>query len=216
LTLTNFTSQPLTLTLTYTGSPQLSAAGSGSVPLTLQPGEQRIQADAMGFLRNLGLPIPTTGDVGGALLVKAPAGTPASSLAAGARTFTNAVGGGTFGLFYPGLTLGESATSSAYVNGLQQNDAQRSNLAIVNRGDAGDAITLKVTYYASDGTALANPDTATLAPGEWGQFNQPLALRGASVGYAKVERLSGSSRFVSYGILNDQHNFDGSYIPMSL
>src|ERR1019366_6438925 len=115
LTLTNFTNQPLALTLTYTGSPQLSAAGSGSVPLTLQPGEQRIQADAMGFLRNLGLPIPTPGPVGGALLVKAPAGTPASSLAAGARTFTNAAGGGTFGLFYPGLTLGESAASLAYV-----------------------------------------------------------------------------------------------------
>jgi hypothetical protein len=31
-----------------------------------------------------------------------------------------------------------------------------------------------------------------------------------------VEKLSGNSRFVSYGILNDQHNSDGSYIPMSL
>jgi hypothetical protein len=216
LTLTNLTNQPMVLALAYTGSPQLSASGSGTVPVTLAAGEQRIESDAMAFLRNLGLVIPTTGNVGGALLVKAPSGTSASSLAVGARTFTNAAGGGTFGLFYPGLTLGESATSSAYVNGLQQNDAQRSNLAIVNRGDAGDAITLKVTYYASDGTALANPDTATLAPGEWTQFNQPLASRGATGGYAKVEKLSGSSRFVSYGILNDQHNSDGSYIPMSL
>jgi hypothetical protein len=216
LTLTNLTNQPMVLALAYTGSPQLSASGSGTVPVTLAAGEQRIESDAMAFLRNLGLVIPTTGNVGGALLVKAPSGTSASSLAVGARTFTNAAGGGTFGLFYPGLTLGESATSSAYVNGLQQNGAQRSNLAIVNRGDAGDAITLKVTYYASDGTALANPDTATLAPGEWTQFNQPLASRGATGGYAKVEKLSGSSRFVSYGILNDQHNSDGSYIPMSL
>src|ERR1039458_4535095 len=87
LTLTNFTNQPMVLTLVYTGSPQLSAAGSGVVPLTLQPGEQRIESDAMTFLRNLGLAIPTTGNVGGALLVKAPAGTSASSLAAGARTF---------------------------------------------------------------------------------------------------------------------------------
>jgi PKD repeat protein len=215
LTLTNFTSQPLTLTLTYTGSPQLSSAGSGSAPLTLQSGQQLIQADAMAFLRTLGLPIPSSGNVGGALLVKAPGGTPASSLAAGARTFTNAAGGGTFGLFYPGLTLGESATALAYVNGLQQNAVQRSNLAVVNRGDAADAITLRVTYYGADGAVLADPDTATLAPGEWKQFNQPLAARGASGGFAKVERLSGASRFVAYGILNDQHNSDGSYIPMS-
>ena len=215
LTLTNFTNQPMALTLTYTGSPQLSAAGTGSVPFTLQPGEQVIRADAMNFLRNLGLSIPTDSSVGGSLLVKAPAGTSASSLAAGARTFTNAAGGGTFGLFYPGLTLAESATASATVNGLQQNDTQRSNLAVVNRGDAGDTIVLKVTYYGADGSVLANPDTRTLAPGEWRQFDHPLASRGASAGFAKVERLSGTSRFVAYGVLNDQHNSDGSYIPMS-
>ncbi len=215
LTLTNFTSQPMAITLAYTGSPQLSASGSGAVPLTLQPGEQKILPDSMTFLRNLGLPIPSSGNVGGALLVHAPAGTPASSLAAGARTFTNAAGGGTFGLFYPGLTLGESATALAYVNGLQQNGVQRSNLAVVNRGDAGDAITLKVTYYGPDGSVLPNPDTAALAPGEWRQFNGPLASRGATAGFAKVERLSGSSLWVAYGVLNDQHNSDGSYIPMS-
>ncbi|MFI5121136.1 MAG: PKD domain-containing protein, partial [Thermoanaerobaculia bacterium] len=190
LTLTNLTSQPLALTLTYTGSPQLSAAGSGSVPLTLQPGEQKILPDSMSFLRNLGLAVPTSGNVGGALLVKAPAGTPASALAAGARTFTNAAGGGTFGLFYPGLTLGEGATALAYVNGLQQNGVQRSNLAVVNRGDAGDSVTLRVTYFGADGATLASPDTATLAPGEWKQFNQPLASRGAGAGFAKIERLS--------------------------
>jgi subtilisin family serine protease len=214
LTLTNFTSQPMALTLVYTGSPQLSAAGTGSAPFTLQPGEQLIRADAMVFLRNLGLPIPT-GSVGGSLLIRAPAGTPASSLATGARTFTNAVGGGTFGLFYSGLTLGESATASATVNGLQQNERQRSNLAIVNRGDASDTIALRVTYYGADGAALSNPDTATLAPGEWKQFNGPLASRGATAGFAKIERLSGSSRWAAYGVLNDQHNSDGSYIPMS-
>ncbi len=214
LTLTNLASQPMTLTLTYTGSPQLSAAGSGSVPLTLQPGEQKILPDSMAFLRSLGLPIPTN-SVGGSLLVKAPPGTPASSLAAGARTFTNAAGGGTFGLFYPGLTLGESATALAYVNGLQQNAVQRSNLAIVNRGDAADTITLRVTYYGADGGVLASPDTAALAPGEWKQFNQPLSSRGAAAGTAKIERLSGSSRWAAYGVLNDQHNSDGSYIPMT-
>ena len=215
LTLTNFTSQLLPVTLVYTGSPALSSAGSGTAALTLAAGEQRIQPDAMAFLRSLGLAIPTTGSVGGALLVKAPAGTPASSLAAGARTFTSAAGGGTFGVFYPGLTLGESATALAYVDGLQQNDVQRSNLAVVNRGDADDSVTLRVTYYGPDGTALPSPDSVALAPGEWRQFNGPLASRGASAGTAKIERLSGSSRWAAYGVLNDQHNSDGSYIPMT-
>jgi PKD repeat protein len=215
LTLTNFTGQPMPLTLTYTGSPQLSAEGSGSASVTLQPGEQRILPDSMAFLRNLGLPIPSSGNVGGALLVTAPAGTPASSLAAGARTFTDAPGGGTFGLFYPGLTAGECATALAWVNGLQQNAEQRSNLAIVNRGDAADSVTLRVTYFGADGSVLASPDTATLAPGEWKQFNQPLAARGASSGFARIEKVSGASRWAAYGVLNDQHNSDGSYIPMA-
>jgi PKD repeat protein len=215
LTLANLTAQALNLTLTYTGSPQLSAAGSGTVNVALGAGEQRIEPDAMTFLRNLGLAIPSSGSVGGALLVKTPSGTPASAFAAGARTFTSAAGGGTFGLFYPGLTAGECATALAWVNGLQQNAVQRSNLAVVNRGDAGDAVTLRVTYFGADGSALASPDVVTLAPGEWRQFNQPLASRGAAAGFAKIERISGSSRWAAYGVLNDQHNSDGSYVPMS-
>ncbi|HEX7614167.1 MAG TPA: hypothetical protein VF554_02710, partial [Thermoanaerobaculia bacterium] len=58
--------------------------------------------------------------------------------------------------------------------------------------------------------------TKSLAPGEWAQFNQPLASRGVTAGSAKIEKLSGSSRFVTYGVLNDQTNSDGSYIPMNL
>ena len=85
----------------------------------------------------------------------------------------------------------------------------------MNRGDASDTITHRVTIFGSDGAALPNPETASLAPGEWRQFNGPLVSRSATRGYAKVERLSGSSRWAAYGVLNDQHNSDGSYIPMS-
>src|SRR5207249_52700 len=31
-------------------------------------------------------------------------------------------------------------------------------------------------------------------------------------GYVKVERLSGSAPYYSYGIINDQHNSDGSFV----
>jgi hypothetical protein len=217
LTLTNLTSSPLPLTLTYTASPQpgFSTAGSGTVPLTLGPGQQRVEADALAFLRSLGLPIPAGVNAGGSLLVLGPAGSPADALAAGARTFTAGPAGGSFGVFYAGLSRSEGAADVAYVYGLQQNDKLRSNLAAVNRGDAGD-VTLRVTFYDASGTALTNPVVQTLGPGVWFQLNQPLSSRGAAAGFAKVERISGASRFVAYGVLNDRVNSDGSYVAMSV
>jgi hypothetical protein len=216
LTLTNLTASPLTLTMTYKASPQLgSGAGSGAGSVTLAANEQRIAPDALAFLRQAGIPVPATGDAGGSLDLSTSSGN-ASSFAAGARTFIGAHGGGTFGLFYTGLTMAGSAVSLAYIQGLQQNAAQRSNLAVVNRGDAGDAISLRITYYGPDGSPVGAADTKTLAPGEWAQFNQPLASRGVASGSAKIEKVGGASRFVAYGVLNDQTNSDGSYIPMSL
>jgi hypothetical protein len=54
-----------------------------------------------------------------------------------------------------------------------------------------------------------------LAPGQWMQFGQPLQALGATSGYAKIEKTSGNSTFVAYGVLNDAVTSDGSYIPMS-
>ncbi|MGE5345257.1 MAG: PKD domain-containing protein, partial [Acidithiobacillales bacterium] len=217
LTLANLTRAPLPLTLTYTASaqPGFSPEGSGTVTLTLQAGEQRIEPDALAFLRGLGLAIPATGNAGGALLVAAPAGSTADAIAAGARTFTAGPSGGSFGLFYAGLSHAETTAGPAYVHALQQNDRLRSNLAAVNRGDAGDAVTLRITFYDASGAMLPNPETRTLQPGEWFQLNQPLSSRGAGAGWAMIERLSGLSRFAAYGVLNDQVNSDGSYVPMS-
>ena len=213
LTLTNLPGNPLPVTLVYTAS---LGSGSGQAAVTLNPGEQRIIPDAIAFLRSLGLAIPDDGSsVGGSLLFQVPSGTPPSLFAVGARTFTPAPSGGTFGLFYTGLQLGECAWGTAYVKGLQQNAAQRSNLAIVNRGDASDAITLEISYFDGAGSALGAPTSVTLAPGEWMQFNQPLAALGAVSGYAMIRKSSGSSRFVAYGVLNDAVTSDGSYIPMS-
>jgi hypothetical protein len=214
LTLANLSAAPLALTLVYTSA---LGSGSGSVPMTLDAGEQRVVSDAIAFLRAGGLAIPADGSsVGGSLLLRAPAGTEAGSLAVGARTFTPAPsGGGTFGVYIPGLTLGESAPAAAWVNGLRQDGAMRSNLAIVNRGDRSDVVALRVTYFGPDGVALGRPDDVTLQPGEWKQLGQPLASRGAEAGYAKVEKLSGASRFVAYGVLNDAVTSDGSYIAMT-
>lgn len=215
LTLANLSASTLTLKLSFTASPQLgTGTGTGSASVTLAPNELRVVPDALGFLRQTGLPIPASGDAGGSLAVRVASGT-AAPFAVGARTFVTSSGGGTFGLFYTGPTLNEDAASAVYVHGLQQNATQRSNLAVVNRGDASDAITVRITYFGPDGVPAGSPDTKSLAPGEWTQFNRPLESRQVGSGYAKVERVSGSSRFVAYGVLNDQTSSDGSYLPMS-
>lgn len=213
LTLANLGASPLALQLVYTATAQFGG-GSGTVPLTLAAGEQKVIPSAIAFLRSGGLAIPGgDANVAGSLLVRAPAGTPAAALFAGARTFTGStLRAGTFGVFYPGLTLAEAADGTAWVHGLQQNAAMRSNLAFVNFGDAGP-VTLRVTFYGEAGSALPDPEEWTLAPGEWRQVGQPLGSRGAAAGSAKLERLSGSSRFLAYGVLNDAATSDGSYLP---
>jgi hypothetical protein len=218
LTLTNLTAAPLPLSLTYTASsqPGFSPDGSGTATLTLQPGEQRIEPDALAFLRRIGLAVPSGVNAGGALLVAGPPGNTADDFAVGARTFTAGPSGGSFGLFYAGLSPAETAAEVAYVHGLQQNGRFRSNLAVVNRGDASDGITLRIAFYDASGAALPNIETRTLQPGEWFQLNQPLASRGADAGWARIERMSGRSRFAAYGVLNDSVNSDGSYVPMTV
>ncbi len=214
LTLANLTKGPLSATLVYSAS---LGTGAGEVAVSLAPGEQRIIPDAVAFLRDGGIPIPADGSpVGGALVVRPPSGVGAQDLAVGARTFTTAPGGGTFGVFYPGLTLGEAADSTAWVNGLQQNGRQRSNLALVNWGDQGDSIDLEIsTFGASDGRPAGEPVRVTLKPLEWLQLGQPLEALGLEAGYARITRTSGSSRFVAYGVLNDASTSDGSYVPMT-
>ena len=213
LTLANLTASPLQLTLVYKAA---LGSGSGLVPLTLAAGQQQIVPNAISFLREQGLPIP--GDAtsaGGALYVVPPSSTNSGSFVVGARTSTPAPSGGTFGLYYPGLSLDQSSTSTATIAGLQQNSSQRSNLAVVNWGEASDSITLQITYYDASGTEVGSPTVVKLAPGQWYQDGTPLSSRGATSGYALIQETSGSSSYIAYGVLNDQVTNDGSYIPMS-
>jgi hypothetical protein len=197
-----------TLTLAYTAA---YGGGSGEVTHVLAPGEQQIVPDAVTFLRARGLSIPADGrDVGGSLLVS-------SAAFVGARTSTpNPSGDGTFGTYAAGLPPESWAGSVAFVDGLQQTASQRSNLALVNCGDAADEIALRVTFVDENGEALGTPASVALSPGQFTQLNQPLAPLGADFGYARIEKTSGRSRFVAYGVLNDAATSDGSILPMTI
>jgi subtilisin family serine protease len=215
VTLANLGATPLALALSYVATAQFGG-GSGSVPLTLAAGEQRILPDILSYLRDGGLAIPEGGaNVAGSLQVKSPAGASSGVLVAGARAHTGStLRPGTFGVYYPGLTTAESADGPVSVNGLRQDASMRSNVAFVNVGDAG-AVTLRVTFYDESGQVLERPEEWALGSGEWRQLGQPLGTRGATAGSARIERVSGKSRFIAYGVLNDAATSDGSYLPMS-
>lgn len=217
LTLTNPSlAAPAAVTLTYTPAALFGAAGGGTVTTTLAPGRQLQVSNAVGFLRGLGLPIPIDGKQGGTLLV--------SGAAALARTFNpnpDDTVGGTFGLAYPAVPASRRATTGAWVYGLRQDDAMRSNLAIADARRAGGPIDYRIDVFSSTAgsSTPAQSLTRTLGPGQWTQVDAVLQGAGISQGYARVAPGSGTSDYVAYGVTNDgpgpgTHTSDGSYLPM--
>ena len=153
LTLASKATTAIQINLLYTAS---AGSGTGTVSVTLGPGETRIIPNTVAFLRSQGLSIPTSGSVIGTLLATFDSSSSAPFI--GARTFTTS-GGGTFGLFYPAAA---TTTTTATLVGLQQNDAQRSNLALVNTG--GTPITLHVQLFGPMGEDLGTLLDQSLPP----------------------------------------------------
>ena len=73
----------------------------------------------------------------GALFVTAKEGD-LSGVVIGARTSSEG-GGGQYGVFYNAVPEGEGFAKEAWVEGLQQNEENRSNLALVNTGEVNDS-----------------------------------------------------------------------------
>ena len=204
LTLTNRGSQTATLRYTYT-----AAAGgrNGAATETLAPGRQKIVPNAIDYLRNLGIPIPSSGTRIGTLRVGASG---SSEVSVTARTTTR-VADGRAGLAYPGVAVADGFTEAVYLCGLRQNRQDRSNVAFQNMGAAGN-ITVRATVFSGDsGDSRVLPDVV-LAPGGFRQLNSVLAKAGYTQGYVRVERVSGAAPFYAYGVINDQANSDGSFV----
>ncbi|MEO6325684.1 MAG: hypothetical protein ABIT01_18515, partial [Thermoanaerobaculia bacterium] len=140
---------------------------------------------------------------------------------AGAKTSAPG-GGGQYGLFYPALGASQAATTEAWVFGLQQDGAVRSNVAIANLGEASASINFRVDVYNGDTGLLAGSTVEySLPPKGWGQLSGILSTFGVSNGFVRVVRTAGTSRFVAYGVANDGASSDsgatndGSYIAFS-
>lgn len=104
-----------------------------------------------------------------------------------------------------------------YVCGLRENETDRSNLALQNAGDASDGnVTLRVTVHSGDLYASRVEEDAVLPPGGFVQKSGILRRHGFTNGYVKVERIEGTAPWYAYGVVNDEANSDGSFVPPQL
>ena len=189
-----------------------------SMALTLQPHEQRIIPDAIDFFRTNGMLVGPRGPTLVGTLAVELHGVTNGDLNGfvGARTSTPASGGGQYGLFYPAITPYDVAMSEAWVFGLQQDGATRSNLALVNLDS--DPADFRTDVFDAMGNLVGTIDDSLPAYG-WNQHDSILAPFGITRGYVRVTRTTGFGRFLIYGVNNDGANSalgtsDGSYLAM--
>jgi hypothetical protein len=209
------------LVLANPGTAPLSLRMESTTDVTLQPGEQRLIPNLLSFLGpSLAgpvrpVPIRTVSDL------------PAEFFA-GARTFAPAPGGGSYGLFYPAMTVAEGTVYEAWLFGLAQNASVRSNLAVTNvdpetGGPSGGDIPVSLSVDVFDGGTglLTGSFTTSLyrkSP-DWKQFNSILGSFGLENGYARVRSEGPGFPFLVYGVVNDgaapgEGTSDGSYLSM--
>lgn len=214
LAFTNRGTTDATMTLAYTNA---FGGANGSVQQTLRAGAQTIVQDAIVYLQNLGIPVGSSGNRGGTLRVTFDGLSADDAGAVTART-TTAVPGGRAGLAYSGLDPSRLLSAPVVLCGLRQNLTDRSNVAVIHGGaPSGGDITLRLTVVSGD---PANPLTRVLPdiplpPGGFSQISGILTSNGLNLANAwvKVERVSGTALFYAYGVVNDQANSDGSFVP---
>lgn len=90
----------------------------------------------------------------------------------GARTGSKG-GGGTYSVFYNAVGEGDGFTEQAWVEGLQQNQENRSNLALVNTGQVdGSASVFHLEIYDGETGRLVETVVTTPVPARsWHQIN---------------------------------------------
>lgn len=221
LVLTNRGTTDASVTYAYTAA---FGGSSGTAPDTLAAGRQKVIPDAISFLKGLGVPVgepvnPPGDPVnrGGTLKITFAGLSSPDAGTATVRT-TTAVAGGRAGLSYPGLLSSRLLSSPVMITGLRQTDTDRSNVAVLHAGGPADgSITLRLTVLSGDkgsNVSRALPDVV-LSPGGFSQISGILTSNGLNLtnGYVQVERIAGTAPFYAYGVINDQANSDGSFVP---
>ena len=222
LTVTNFSEEPRTLDFQFV-SDQIRATGkTASFSMTLEAGEQMIVPEVVEELRRQGVAgLGTTrGFYAGPLFVEADGGD-LSGIVIGARTGSEG-GGGSYSVFYNAVPDGEAFSQEAWVEGLQQNRENRSNLALVSTGEVNDSPTVfhLEIYDGETGMLVETVVTKPIPARRWHQINGILGSYAPETrqGYIRILKVSGENPFLAYGVVNDgrapgQRSGDGAYLP---
>ena len=222
LMVTNFSDVAKTLIFRFRAEAIQTPDKTATVKWTFHPGQQVMVPNIVDMMRKMGTPGigPSGQTFAGALFATVTEGD-MSGIAIGART-SSPGGGGQYGVFYNAVPYGEAFGDSAWVDGLQQNDENRSNLALVNTGEVdGSASVFQLDVYDGATGMLANTVTGlTVAAGGWYQIDSILAgyAPETTQGYVRVTKISGNNPFLAYGAINDggirgQRSGDGAYVP---
>ena len=234
LTVTNFSQEATTLEFEFVAEGLTTAGRTALFSLRLEPGHQRIIPDVIDTeLRRKGVEgVPAgRGGLAGALFATVKSGD-MSGIVIGARTGSSDGRGGQYGVFYNAVPDGAAFTGSVWIDALQQNEENRSNLALVNTGEVDDGPSLfEIDIYDGETGMLVEtvtidnvmPEDAKgirLAARRWHQFNGILSkyTQGTMQGYVRIRQISGNNPFLAYGVVNDggapgQRSGDGAYVP---
>ncbi|MFI5120775.1 MAG: PQQ-dependent sugar dehydrogenase [Thermoanaerobaculia bacterium] len=214
LTLGNRGTTDASADVTFTAASALASEGGGTFTTAVPAGRQLVFADAIQWLRQNGLPIPS-GNQGGTLRLAYSGLSSGDAAFASVRTLAM-LPGGRAGLAYPALAPNETLEAPAALYGLREDSSFRSNVGLLNAGDPGTGapVTLRVTVFSGapgDGRSMVLPDV-TVGPGQWTQLNHALAPAGFANGWSTVERVAGTDAFYAYAVVNDNLTGDGAFV----
>ena len=217
LTVTNFSPVAKRVDFRFVAEAVETDDDTAGFSLRLEAGEQRILPRIIDWLRQqevAGIGAADEPFVGAVFAAVAEGDM--SGIVMGARTGAPDMRGGQYSLFYNGVPSGSASTMSAWIYGLQQNEENRSNLALVNTGEVDDSeIVIEIDIYDGEGDSQPRTKSVTLGTRRWYQLNGILGDR--RQGYVQVRKTMGDNPFVSYGVINDggkpgQRSGDGAFL----
>ena len=220
--MTNFSEDPRNLDFQFVAEGIEATGNAAGFRMRLEPGRQEIVADVVEELRRRGVAGLGSGNqaLAGAVFATAVEGD-MSGIVIGARTGSQG-GGGQYSVFYNAVPFGEAFSQVAWVDGLQQNQENRSNLALVNTGEVdGSASVFHLEIYDGETGMLAETVVTKPIPARrWHQINGILGSYAPETrqGYIRILKVSGENPFLAYGVVNDggapgERSGDGAYLP---